>query len=138
MPGWVLITVMTAGLVAGLWAIAGSQLGAMLREALVVRLRLSRRRRDERGAAVVDFVLVSMVLVPLVLGLIQVGLVLHVRNTLAAAATEGARYGATIDRVAGRRCRADARADRRRGRGPVRRGRRRLAARRSTACRRSR
>jgi Flp pilus assembly protein TadG len=39
-----------------------------------------------------------MVLVPLVLGLIQVGLVLHVRNTLAAAATEGARYGATIDR----------------------------------------
>ena len=40
-----------------------------------------------------------MVLVPLVLGLIQVGLVLHVRNTLAAAATEGARYGATIDRA---------------------------------------
>jgi len=54
--------------------------------------------RDEGGAAVVDFVLVSMVLVPLVLGLIQVGLVMHVRNTLAAAATEGARYGANIDR----------------------------------------
>ena len=33
-PGWVLITVMTAGLVAGLWAIAGQQLGAMLRAAL--------------------------------------------------------------------------------------------------------
>ena len=33
-PGWVLITVMTAGLVAGLWAIAGSQLGTMLRAAL--------------------------------------------------------------------------------------------------------
>jgi Flp pilus assembly protein TadG len=60
--------------------------------------RLDRLDRDERGAAVVDFVLVSLVLVPLVLGLIQVGLVLHVRNTLAAAATEGARYGATIDR----------------------------------------
>jgi Flp pilus assembly protein TadG len=44
-------------------------------------------------------VLVSLVLVPLVLGLIQVGLVLHVRNTLTAAATEGARYGATIDRT---------------------------------------
>ncbi len=56
------------------------------------------RRRDEHGAAVVDFVLVSLVLVPLVLGLVQVGLVLHVRNTLTAAATEGARYGATIDR----------------------------------------
>ncbi|MCW2849308.1 MAG: TadE-like protein [Marmoricola sp.] len=40
-----------------------------------------------------------MVLVPLVLGLIQVGLVLHVRNTLAAAATEGARYGANVDRT---------------------------------------
>lgn len=40
-----------------------------------------------------------MVLVPLVLGLIQVGLVMHVRNTLAAAATEGARYGANIDRT---------------------------------------
>lgn len=33
-PGWVLITVMTAGLVAGIWAIAGNQLGAMLRAAL--------------------------------------------------------------------------------------------------------
>lgn len=40
-----------------------------------------------------------MVLVPLVLGIIQVGLVMHVRNTLAAAATEGARYGANIDRT---------------------------------------
>jgi Flp pilus assembly protein TadG len=39
-----------------------------------------------------------MVLVPLVLGLIQVALVMHVRNTLAAAATEGARYAATVDR----------------------------------------
>ena len=58
----------------------------------------SRRSRAERGAAVVDFVLVSLVLVPLVLGLVQVALVLHVRNTLAAAATEGARYAATVDR----------------------------------------
>jgi len=33
-PGWVLITVMTAGLVAGLWAIAGPQLSSMLRAAL--------------------------------------------------------------------------------------------------------
>jgi hypothetical protein len=33
-PGWVLITVMTAGLVAALWAIAGPQLESMLREAL--------------------------------------------------------------------------------------------------------
>src|SRR3954449_1701211 len=59
----------------------------------------SRRSRAEHGAAVVDFVLVSLVLVPLVLGLVQVALVLHVRNTLTAAATEGARYAATVDRV---------------------------------------
>jgi Flp pilus assembly protein TadG len=58
-----------------------------------------RRSRADHGAAVVDFVLVSLVLVPLVLGLVQVALVLHVRNTLTAAATEGARYGAAVDRV---------------------------------------
>jgi hypothetical protein len=43
----------------------------------------------------VDFVLVLVVLVPLFLGILQVGLVLHVRN--AAAASEGARYAATRD-----------------------------------------
>ena len=58
-------------------------------------------RRDERGAAVVDFVLVLVVVVPLVLGLLQLGLVLHVRNTLTAAASEGARYAATVDRAPG-------------------------------------
>lgn len=52
----------------------------------------------ERGAAVVDFVLVTVVLVPLFLGIVQVALVMHVRSTLAAAATEGARYAATLDR----------------------------------------
>jgi hypothetical protein len=33
-PGWVMITVMTAGLVAALWAVAGPELARMLREAL--------------------------------------------------------------------------------------------------------
>ena len=33
-PGWVLITVMTAGLVMVIWGIARDQLGAMLRDAL--------------------------------------------------------------------------------------------------------
>jgi Flp pilus assembly protein TadG len=46
---------------------------------------------------VVDFVLVLLVLVPLFLGIVQVALVLHVRNTLVAAASEGARYAATAD-----------------------------------------
>lgn len=56
------------------------------------------RRRDQRGSAVVDFVLVLVVLVPLVLGILQVALVMLVRNTLAAAASDGARYAATADR----------------------------------------
>jgi Flp pilus assembly protein TadG len=59
-----------------------------------------RLARGERGAAVVDFVLVLVVMVPLLLGILQVGLVLHVRNTLVAAASEGARYAATVDRPA--------------------------------------
>lgn len=46
----------------------------------------------------VDFVLVLVVLIPLFLGILQVGLVLHVRNTLTAAAAEGARFAATADR----------------------------------------
>ena len=56
------------------------------------------RRRTQRGAAVVDFVLVLVVVVPLFLGIFQLALVLHVRNTLTAAASEGARYAATVDR----------------------------------------
>ncbi len=60
----------------------------------------ARRRRDAAGAAVVDFVLVLLVLIPLFLGIVQLGLVLHVRNTLTSAASEGARYGAAYDRTA--------------------------------------
>ena len=55
---------------------------------------LPRARTGERGAAVVDFVLVLLVLLPLVIGILQLALVLHVRNTLASAAAEGARHAA--------------------------------------------
>lgn len=41
--------------------------------------------------------LVLVVLAPLFLGVLQVALVLHVRNTLTAAASEGARYAATVN-----------------------------------------
>lgn len=54
-------------------------------------------RRDD-GSAVVDFVLVSTLLVTLFLGVVQLGVALHVRNTLVAAAAEGARYAANADR----------------------------------------
>lgn len=46
----------------------------------------------------VDFVLVTLILVPLFLGLVQVGLVLYVRTAVAAAASEGAQYAARLDR----------------------------------------
>ena len=40
-----------------------------------------------------------LVVLPLFLGILQVALVLHVRNTLTSAASEGARYAATADRT---------------------------------------
>ena len=43
---------------------------------------MSGRRRTERGAAVVDFVLVLAVLVPVVLGIAQVALVPEERRVL--------------------------------------------------------
>lgn len=59
------------------------------------------RPRDERGSAVIDFVFVLILLLPLVLGILQLALVLHVRNTLSSAASEGARAGAVLDAPAG-------------------------------------
>jgi Flp pilus assembly protein TadG len=46
---------------------------------------------------VVEFVLVIALLVPMFLGILQLALVLMVRNTLASAAAEGARLAATYD-----------------------------------------
>ena len=53
--------------------------------------------RDERGAAVSEFALVSGLVVFVFLAVMQVGLALHVRNTLTLAASEGARAGARLD-----------------------------------------
>lgn len=54
----------------------------------------------ERGSAVVDFVLVGALLTMFFLAIIQLALVLHVRNTLIDAAASGARYGTLADRGA--------------------------------------
>ena len=54
----------------------------------------------ERGSAVVDFVLVGALLTMFFLAIIQLALVLHVRNTLIDAAASGARYGTLADRSA--------------------------------------
>lgn len=55
-------------------------------------------RTDQRGAAVVDFVLVGGLLTVFFLAIIQLTLILHVRNTLIDAAASGARYGTLADR----------------------------------------
>lgn len=55
-----------------------------------------RASRGDGGSAVVDFILVGTLLLFVFLGVIQVGLVLYVRNTLAADAAEGARHAASL------------------------------------------
>jgi hypothetical protein len=52
------------------------------------------RRRAECGSAVADFVLVSALASVLFVAVLQVGIALHVRNTLISCASEGARLGA--------------------------------------------
>jgi Flp pilus assembly protein TadG len=66
----------------------------------VVRGRSGHRRRGEHGSAIVDFALVSVVLVPLFFGILQLALIWHVKTTLTSAASEGARYGASYNREA--------------------------------------
>ena len=48
----------------------------------------------ERGSAVTDFVMVSALVAVLFVAVFQLGLALHVRNTLISCAAEGARLGA--------------------------------------------
>ena len=54
----------------------------------------------DEGAAVVDFALVGALLTLLFVSVLQVALVVHVRNTLIDCAAEGARWGARADRTA--------------------------------------
>lgn len=60
----------------------------------------TRLSRSQRGSAIADFALVSVVLVPLFFGVLQLALIWHVRTTLTSAASEGAHYGATYSRTA--------------------------------------
>ena len=55
------------------------------------------RGGDERGSAPVEFLLVSLLLTILTLAVLQLGLALHIRNTVVDAAAEGARYAALAD-----------------------------------------
>ncbi|MDF9748897.1 Flp pilus assembly protein TadG [Arthrobacter sp. ES3-54] len=60
--------------------------------------KLQHSQDAERGAAVVDFVLIGALLTLFFLAIVQLTLVLHVRNTLIDAAASGARYGTLADR----------------------------------------
>ncbi|MFD4992875.1 TadE/TadG family type IV pilus assembly protein [Cellulosimicrobium cellulans] len=60
---------------------------------------LGRASNDpERGSAVVDFTLVSVLVLVLFLGVVQVALAVHVRATLVDCAAEGARVAGRADR----------------------------------------
>jgi Flp pilus assembly protein TadG len=50
------------------------------------------------GNAVVEFTLVTVLLLTMFLALLQLALALHIRNTLVAAAGDGARYAANANR----------------------------------------
>ena len=54
-------------------------------------MTLRTRLREDRGSAVVEFALVTPLLLLVALAVLQVTLALHVRSTLTAAAAEGAR-----------------------------------------------
>jgi Flp pilus assembly protein TadG len=55
-------------------------------------------RRDDSGAAVVEFVLVGIMVIMLFMSIMQVGLYLHMRNVVVASLAEGAREAANADR----------------------------------------
>lgn len=55
---------------------------------------LRRLRADDAGAAVVDFALLSVLLVMLLLGVLQTAVYFYARNVAAAAAADAARYAA--------------------------------------------
>jgi len=50
----------------------------------------------DRGSAIAEFVMVSVLVLVLGIGVVQLGLLLFVRNTLVSCASEGARLGARL------------------------------------------
>jgi Flp pilus assembly pilin Flp len=53
--------------------------------------------RRERGAAIADFAMVAGLVTLVFVAVFQVGLTMHIRNTLISCASEGARLGARAD-----------------------------------------
>ena len=69
----------------------------MTLSALPFKRRSALSGDPESGSAVADFAMVAGLLSLLFLAVFQLGLALHIRNTLIACASEGARYGARAD-----------------------------------------
>ena len=59
--------------------------------------RLRSILREDAGSAIAEFVMVGALLSVLTLSVIQLGLALHIRNTVLDAASEGARFAALAD-----------------------------------------
>jgi Flp pilus assembly protein TadG len=58
---------------------------------------IATRLAGDRGSAPAEFVMVAALLTLTTLSVLQLGLALHVKNTVLDAAAEGARYGALAD-----------------------------------------
>jgi hypothetical protein len=58
---------------------------------------MASRFGSDEGSAAAEFVMVGALLTVLTLSVIQLGLALHIRNTVTDAAAEGARFGALAD-----------------------------------------
>jgi Flp pilus assembly protein TadG len=63
----------------------------------MTRIPWRSRADSEAGSAVAEFVMVVPLLTVLTLAVLQLGLAMHVRNTVLDAAAEGARYAALAD-----------------------------------------
>jgi hypothetical protein len=111
-PGWVLITAMTVALVMLVWGVA-SEACARSSPGSSTRCALHEppegRGAAEGGAAVVEFVLVSVVALVLAMSVAQLGLFLWERNALMGSLSEGARVAAAEGRTVddGRRVAAE-------------------------------
>jgi len=58
---------------------------------------LRRRLGDDRGSSVMEFTMISVLLVFLLFAVLQVAALFYVRSVVASAAADGARYGANAD-----------------------------------------
>jgi Flp pilus assembly protein TadG len=76
---------------------------ASLRSAVVGHRRWHRRLAGEQGSAVVEFALVTILLVLLLFAVLQITALLYVRSIVSSAAADGARYAANagVDPAAG-------------------------------------